>query len=171
MNVAWISILPNLESISLIRLTFLATAGCAHGFMKLHMIRKRAELIPNTNYSGEVMNNEFKLIPNWNFTCDRRITSVLLGVEWASLTSLRCKYGEGQTLSQACSAKLTAGRSHWMQETSLLVEWLCSFRVEICAGRPPTIRRVWLYYNPNDDSAPVAYWVKQTNSSIFNIGI
>ena len=45
------------------------------------MIKKRAELIPNTDPSGEVMNDEFRLIPDWNFTCNGSIISVLFSVD------------------------------------------------------------------------------------------
>ena len=49
--------------------------------MELDVLKKRAELIPNTNRAGEVMDNEFRLIPEWNLTCNGSITSVLLGVD------------------------------------------------------------------------------------------
>lgn len=65
-------------------MTLLASAagsGCARGFMELDVIRRRALKIPQGKEASTRLGDEFRLVPDWNFTCDGSITTVMLGAD------------------------------------------------------------------------------------------
>ena len=50
--------------------------------MDVDVIVKRAERIPNNNVeSSDFLDRELRVVPDWNFTCNSIITSLLLGVD------------------------------------------------------------------------------------------
>ena len=50
--------------------------------MSVDLIQRRAEKISNVNSLPDTrLNNEFRLIPDWNFTCDGSITTLLLSAD------------------------------------------------------------------------------------------
>ena len=49
--------------------------------MKLDVLRKRAEKIPFGQTSRDVLDDEFRMFPDWSFTCNGIITSLLLGAD------------------------------------------------------------------------------------------
>ena len=55
--------------------------GCANGFVQLDMLRTLAQKIPSGSASSNWLNNELRLIPDWNFTCNGTIISILLGAD------------------------------------------------------------------------------------------
>ena len=50
--------------------------GCAKGFMELDVIRKRAA---QRMSPANVLDGEFWINPDWRFTCNGNLTSLLLG--------------------------------------------------------------------------------------------
>ena len=63
-------------------LTTATAAECARGFMELDVLRRRAEKIPKGQTSENKLNyREFRIFPDWTFTCNGTITSLLLGAD------------------------------------------------------------------------------------------
>ena len=73
--------------------------------MELDVLRRRAEKIVNGNPPSNLLQQEFRYlqtrrrVPNWNFTCSGRITSVLLGVDLQN----RQQYSQVQIWRRASS--------------------------------------------------------------------
>ena len=49
--------------------------------MNLNVIGKRAEQLIGSYASNEYLDDELRVVPDWNFNCSGNITSLLLGVE------------------------------------------------------------------------------------------
>ena len=64
--------------------------------MQLDVLRRRAEKIPNKSRSPNVLDDEFRLAPGMNFTCNGTITNLLLGVDVRTMTASRVRYPEVQ---------------------------------------------------------------------------
>ena len=63
--------------------------------MDMDVIVKRAEWIPNINVeSSDLFDRELRVVPNWIFTCNSTITSILLGVD---IITGETEYPEVQT--------------------------------------------------------------------------
>ena len=143
------------------------------------MLRKRAEKVLNGNPSPNFLRQEFRLIPDWNFTCNGSITSVLLGVDLQD----RSEYPEVQVWRRNSSV---SSQFHKVvsKEITLVVGNFTPSGVFQYRLTPPiqfqngdvlgvfqpseTGSLVRLYYDSNDDSAPVAYRL-QHNPQTVNI--
>ena len=150
--------------------------------MQFDVIRKRAELISNTNPSGEVMDDEFRLIPDWNFTCDGSITSVLLGVDIQvsksdnpQLQIWRRTSSASNQFNKIDSREITLDAGNFTP--SGVFQYKLTPPMQFQSGDVLGVHQpskgsslVRLYYNRNDNSAPVAYRVQQANPSTFNSG-
>ena len=63
--------------------------------MDMDVIVKRAEWIPDNNVeSSDFLDRELRVVPDWNFTCNSTITSLLLGVD---IITGKTEYPEVQT--------------------------------------------------------------------------
>ena len=144
------------------------------------MIRKRAELIPDANPSGEVMDDEFRLIPDWSFTCNGSITSVLLGVDIQRGKSDKPQVQIWRKTSPASSQfNKVDSREITLDVGNFTPSGVFQYRLtppmkfqsgDVLGIYQPSKQdsSVRLYYNRNDDSAPVAYRV-QHNPVTVNI--
>ena len=146
------------------------------------MLRKRAELIAGANPSGEVMDNEFRLIPDWNFTFDGSITTVLFSVdiqvgesESPQVQIWRRSSSVSNQFNKIDSREITLGAGNFTP--SGVFQYRLTPPMQFQSGdvlgvyQPPEgSSLVRLYYNRNDSSAPVAYRVQETNPSTVNIG-
>ena len=132
------------------------------------MLRKRAEKIPSGNPSSNLLEQEFRLIPDWNFTCNGRINSVLLGVDLQN----RQEHPQVQIwrrVSPVSSQFNKVGsRQIIVNVGSFTPSGLFQYRLtppmqfqsgDVLGVFQPSKggSLVRLYYNSNDDSAPVAY--------------
>ena len=74
-----------------------AYASCGRGFIKLDVLRKRAEKVSGGNtLSNNRLDDEVRVIPGMNFTCSGTITSLLLGVDVRRVTNSMDQYPEVQ---------------------------------------------------------------------------
>ena len=146
------------------------------------MLRKRAELISTTDPSGNVLNDEFRLIPDRNFTCNGSITSVLFSVdiqvgesESPEVQIWRRNDSVSNQFDKIDSREITLGAGNFTP--SGVFQYRLTSPMQFQSGdmlgvyQPPEgSSLVRLYYNRNHSSAPVAYRVQETNPSTINIG-
>ena len=144
------------------------------------MLRRRAEKIPNGNLSSNRLTQEFRLIPDWNFTCNGSITSVLVGVD---IQVYRQQYPQVQlwrrTSPFSSQFNKVDNRDIILDVGNFTHSGVFQYRLippmqfqsgDVLGVFQPaeTGCLVRLYYNRNDDSAPVAYRL-QRNPMTVNI--
>ena len=72
--------------------------------MQLELLKRRAEKISSANFvSGTKLDDETRVMPGLNFTCDGNITSLLLGVDVRTVDGSRVEYPEVQVWRQSPS--------------------------------------------------------------------
>ena len=156
-------------------------AGCASGFMELEVLRKRAEKISNGNPSSNVLDDEFRLIPDWNFTCDGIITSLLLGVDiqvgesdYPQVQIWRRNGSVSDEFNKIDSREIALVVGNFTP--SVVFQCRLTSPMHFQSGdvlgifQPPQEdSSVRLYYNSSDDSAPVAYRLQHDPGSAVNI--
>ena len=64
--------------------------------MDIDLLRRRAEKIPEGDISTNFLDDEFRLIPDVNFTCSGTITSLLIGATYRMGAIRRDRYPEVQ---------------------------------------------------------------------------
>ena len=146
------------------------------------MLRKRAELIPKGSPSRDIMDDEFRLIPDWNFTCNGSITSVLFAGDiqvgmsdgpqvqiWRRTSSISSQFAkfDSREITLDAGNFTPSGVFKYRLTPPMQFESGDVLGVYQPSEKSSLVR---LYYNRNDDSAPVAYRYKGTNLSTFNIG-
>ena len=146
--------------------------GCANGFIQLDMLRTVAQKILDGSESTNRLSNELRLIPDWNFTCNGTITSILLGADIRS--SGVSLYPEVQIWRRTDPS--SPDREYtivWSEEIKLdagyfspsgVLEYRLSNPFNFQAGdifgvyQPSQSNSVVrIYYNDDDKTAPVAY--------------
>ena len=167
--------------------------GCANGFIQIDMLRTVAQKIPHGKKSTNGLSNELRLIPDWNFTCNGTITSFLLGAD------IRSTRGAGDMIRNATqypevqiwrrtnsSSPVREYAIEWSEEIRLdagyfspsgVLEYRLYCPFEFQAGdifgvyQPKQSNSVVrIYYNDNDNTAPVAYKRKgAATGSSYNI--
>ena len=143
------------------------------------MLRRRAEKIPNGDRSSNRLTQEFRLIPDWNFTCNGSITSVLLGVDlqnnqqYPQVQIWRKAGSVSNQLNKVDSREITLALGNFT--TSGVFQYKLTPPMQFQNGDVLGIFQpsqdsslVRLYYNSNDDTAPVAYRL-QDNPQTVNI--
>ena len=155
--------------------------GCANGFIQLDMLRTVAQKIPNGAASPNRLSDELRLIPDWNFTCNGTITSILLGADIRTTTAIRKQYPEVQIWRRTDpSSTIREYAIVWYEEIRLnagyfspsgVLEYRLINPFNFQAGdifgvyQPDDSSSVVrIYYNDNDKTAPVFYTF--TGSSI-----
>ena len=142
------------------------------------MLTTLAQKVPSGSASSDRLSNELRLIPDWNFTCNGTITSILLGADIRfSGVSL---YPEVQIWRRTDPSSITREYMKvWSEEIRLnagsfspsgVLEYRLSNPFDFQAGdifgvfqSSQSNSIVRIYYNDNDNTAPVAY--RQTGSS------
>ena len=153
-----------------------AAGGCANGFIQLDMLRTLAQKIPDGRESNSRLNNELRLIPDWNFTCNGTITSFLLGadIRHVDMNDDRAWYPEVQIWRRLNSSSLS--RDYYLESfeeirlntgyfsPSGVLEYHLNDPFNFEAGDIFGVYQpresssvVRIYYNDSDISAPVAY--------------
>ena len=143
------------------------------------MLRRRAEKIPSGKPSSNLLKQEFRLIPDWNFTCNGSITSVLLGVDlqnrqqypqvqiWrrASFLSDQFNKVDSREITMTVGNFTTTGVFHYKLTPPMQFQ-----NGDVLGIFQPSKggSLVRLYYNSNDNTAPVAYRL-QYNPQTVNI--
>ena len=148
--------------------------GCANGFIQLDMLRTVAQKIPDGKVSTNRLINELRLIPDWNFTCNGSITSFLLGADIRTTTGIRKQYPEVQIWRKTnSSSPIREYVKVWSKEIMLdagyfspsgVLQYHLNDPFNFQAGdifgvyQPREFNSVVrIYYNDNDNTAPVAY--------------
>ena len=148
------------------------------------MLRTLAQKIPSGSASSNWLNNELRLIPDWNFTCNGTITSFLLGADIRS--SGVSLYPEVQIWRRTNSSfPVREYVKVWSEEIRLdpgyfspsgVLEYHLSNPFDFQAGdifgvyQPSQSNGVVrIYYKDNDNTAPVAYRRTDATGSRFNI--
>ena len=93
--------------IAIIIISEAAAGGCANGFIQLDMLRTLAQKIPDGSESNSRLNNEQRLIPDWNFTCNGTITGFLIGADIRHMKGSRKRYPEVQIWRRTNSSSLS----------------------------------------------------------------
>ena len=157
---------------------YLAIGGCDSGFMELEVVRKRAEKIPNGSPSSNSLDDEFRLTPDWNFTCNGSITSVLLGADIQEGMSLHPQVQIWRRISSIINEfNKVDSREITLDVGNFTPCGLFRYRltppVQFQSGDVLGVFQpsqedslVRLYYNSNDDSAPVVYRLGYNTSTI-----
>ena len=144
------------------------------------MLRTVAQKISSGSASNKRLSNELRLIPDWNFTCSGTITSFLLGADIRTVTTARTLYPEVQIWRRTnSSSTIREYTKVWSEEIKLdpgyfspsgVLEYRLNNSFEFQAGdifgvyQPSQSSSVVrIYYNDNDNTAPVAY--RRTGSS------
>ena len=150
--------------------------GCANGFIQLDMLKTLAQKIPDGAASTNRLSNELRLIPDWNFTCNGTITSFLLG---ADIITSQTQYPEVQIWRKTDPSSPDREYAKvWSEEIMLNAGYFSPSGVleyhldnpfnfqagDIFGVYQPDDSVVRIYYNDNDNTAPVAYML--TGSSI-----
>ena len=150
------------------------------------MLRTLAQKIPSGSASASRLNNELRLIPDWNFTCSGTVTSILLGADIRS--SGVTLYPEVQIWRRANSS--SSVREYvivWSEEIRLdpgyfspsgVLEYHLNNPFDFQAGDIFGVYQpvagssvVRIYYNSNDNTAPVTYERTGAAASNYNIDI
>ena len=145
--------------------------SCANGFIQLDLLRTVAQKLPRGQLSNNSLNNELRLIPDWNFTCNGTITSFLLGADIRTTTGFVIEYPEVQ-IWRRTDPSLDYMKV-WSEEIRLnagsfspsgVLEYRLNNSFNFQAGDffgiyQPEARRsvVRIYYNSSDNTAPIAY--------------
>ena len=159
--------------------------GCANGFIQLDMLRTVAQKIPDGSGSTNGLSNELRLIPDWNFTCNGTITSFMLGADIRStrgggMIRNTTQYPEVQIWRRTNSSSPVREYAIELSEEvrlnagyfspSGVLEYRLNNSFNFQAGdifgvyQPRQSNSVvQIYYNDNDNTAPVAY--RQTGLS------
>ena len=153
-----------------------AAGGCANGFIQLNMLRTLAQKIPDGRESSSRLNNELRLVPDWNFTCNGTITSFLMGadIRHVDVNDGRAWYPEVQIWRRLNSSSLT--REYYLESSeeirlnagcfspSGVLQYHLNNPFNFQAGdifgvyQPEESSSVVrIYYNDSDSTAPVAY--------------
>ena len=164
--------------------------GCANGFIQLDMLRTVAQKIPYGSESTNRLSNELRLIPDWNFTCNGTITSFLLGADIRSTQGAgairNAQYPEVQIWRRTnSSSPVREYAIEWAEEIRLdagyfspsgVLEYHLKNSFTFQAGdifgvyQPDESSSVVrIYYNDNDNTAPVAYRRTGAAGSSYNI--
>ena len=151
------------------------------------MLRTVAQEIPHGTKSTNRLSDELRLIPDWNFTCNGTITSFMLGADIRST-----RRGMGDTIRNVTqypevqiwrrtnsSSPVREYAIEWSEEVRLdagyfspsgVLEYRLNNSFNFQAGdifgvyQPRQSNSVVrIYYNDNDNTAPVAY--RQTGLS------
>ena len=151
------------------------------------MLMTLAQKVPNGEASDNMLSNELRLIPDWNFTCNGTITSILLGADIRS--SGVSLYPEVQIWRRTDpSSTIREYMKVWSEEIRLnagsfspsgVLEYRLSDPFAYQAGdifgvfqSSQSNSVVRIYYNDNDNTAPVAYIQTGSSSkdtSVFNL--
>ena len=136
------------------------------------MLRTLAQKIPSGSASSNWLNNELRLIPDWNFTYNGTIISILLG---ADIRIYKTLYPEVQIWRRTNSSSSSVREyvKVWSEEIRLdpgyfspsgVLEYHLSDPFDFQAGdifgvyQPSQSNSVVrIYYKDNDNTAPVAY--------------
>ena len=148
-----------------------AAGGCANGFIQLDMLRTLAQKIPNGRESNSRLNNELRLISDWNFTCNGTITSFLMG---ADIRHVGARYPAVQIWRRTDPSSLS--RDYYLESFEVIrlnagyfspsgvLEYHLNNPFNFQAGdifgvyQPEESSSVVrIYYNDSDSTAPVAY--------------
>ena len=166
--------------IAVITISDAAAGGCANGFIQLDMLRTLAQKIPNGRESNSRLNNELRLIPDWNFTCNGTITGFLMGADIRHVKGHRERYPEVQIWRRTDPSSLS--REYYLESSeeirlnagyfspSGVLEYHLNNPFNFEAGDIFGVYQpeessgvVRIYYNHSDITAPVAYTLS-TNS-------
>ena len=160
--------------------------GCANGFIQLDMLRTVAQKIPDGSESRNRLSNELWLIPDWRFTCNGTITSFLLGADIMPMTTTRTLYPKVQIWRRKShSSSVREYAIEWSEEIRLdpgyfspsgVLEYHLNNSFDFQAGdifgvyQPRHFNSiVRIFYNDNDNTAPVAYRHGSAAGSSYNI--
>ena len=143
--------------------------------MDTDVIVKRAEWIPNINVeSSDLLDRELRVVPDWNFTCNSTITSLLLGVdiitgetEYPEVQTWR-RNGDQFTRIDTRMIMLSPGNF----SASGVFQYHLNPPIPVVAGDMIGVYQpddhssvVRIYYKTNDPDAPDAYRVNNQGQS------
>ena len=156
--------------------------GCANGFIQLDLLKTVAQKIPRGQLSNNSLDNELRLIPDWNFTCNGTITSFLLGADIRINTDFVIEYPEVQ-IWRRTDPSLDYMKV-WSEEIRLnagsfspsgVLEYRLNNSFNFQAGDffgiyQPEARRnvVRIYYNSSDNTAPIAHTFTDNNMNTYS---
>ena len=128
------------------------------------MLRTVAQKIPTGQLSNNSLDNELRLIPDWNFTCNGTITGFKLGADIRAFPDLE-QYPEVQiwrTDTKVWSEEIRLNAGSF--SPSGVLEYRLNNTFNFQAGdffgiyQPDSSDSiVRIYYNDSDSTAPVAY--------------
>ena len=148
------------------------------------MLMTLTQKVPSGSASSDRLSNELRLIPDWNFTCNGTITGILLGADIRS--SGVTLYPEVHIWRRTDpSSAIREYMKVWSEEIMLnagsfspsgVLEYRLSDPFAYQAGDIFGVHQssqsksiVRIYYNDNDNTAPVAY--RHTGSSSKNTNV
>ena len=149
-------------------------SACTSGFMDMDVLVRRAERITNNNVESMDLDRELRVVPDWNFTCNSTITSLLLGVdiitgetEYPEVQTWR-KNGNQFTRIDSRTIILSLGNF----SASGVFQYHLTTPIPVVAGDMIGVYQpndgssvVRIYYKTSDPDAPDAYRVNNQDQS------
>ena len=148
-------------------------SACTSSFMDMDVITKRAERITNNNVKSMDLDRELRVVPDWNFTCNSTITSLLLGVDiitGETNPEVQTWRKNGNQFTRIDSRMIILSPGNF--SASGVFQYQLTTPLPVVAGDmigvyQPVARSsvVRLYYKTSDPDAPDAYRVNNQGQS------
>ena len=133
--------------------------------MELDLLRKRAEKIPNGWRSQYELDAEFRIFPDFKFTCNGHITSLLLGADIKKGIDFPevhvWRNGGGDLYTRQASQEIRLKKGDFSPDGVLQYILICPLAFQsgdvLGVYQPRQSNSVVRLYYFNNDTAPVSY--------------